>query len=138
MANYYESHNNNESSPVAGTEREWHGTVFGLSKRATKSDASPNQHRLQLTRSDIDKASQPLKDLAEAAQVNAVPVKVVDREGNEYDMVFKYLDSSNTYRFMGRGYTSFLSNSSLTENQIVEIWALLGENQDARRFAFIT
>ena len=95
-----------------------------LSKRVTRSDAKPEQHRFQLTQADIEKATQPLQRLAEQSHLNAVPVKVLDKKGNKHDLILKYLHSAHTYRFMGVGYTSFLSSSKLKENETLSIWGL--------------
>lgn len=143
-----ESQNINNDRTVTERRRGWFETmtrigmgrpVLCLRKRATKSDASRNQHRLQLRNTDVDNALQPLKDLAQAAKENVVPVIVLDGECNTYDMMFKYLASSKTYRFMGRGYTNFLSNNNLQENSIVNVWVLpqANQGQGASWLAFI-
>ncbi|ONK80355.1 uncharacterized protein A4U43_C01F16760 [Asparagus officinalis] len=99
-------------------------------KNVSRSDTDANQNRLQLTKSDINnKAAQPLKDLADEAESGTViPVKVLDKEGNKYDVVFKYLRTSRTYRFMGRGYSKFVKGSGLREGEMIAIWGLAREN----------
>ncbi|ONK80356.1 uncharacterized protein A4U43_C01F16770 [Asparagus officinalis] len=102
---------------------------FFLVKKITKSDVEPNQHRLQLTRSDVNNAAQPPKDFAVEAYKSEreISVNVLDIKGNKYRMKFKYLTSSKTYRFMGRDYSKFLASSELKAKQRMEIWRLRGD-----------
>ena len=99
-----------------------------LSKRATQSDANPNQHRFQLTKADILNALQPMQALAAEAENVPVAVKVLDRKGGKYDMVLKYLKTSDTCRFMGPDYTKFLISSKLKPGQVMCIWGLPRDN----------
>ncbi|ONK80073.1 uncharacterized protein A4U43_C01F13600 [Asparagus officinalis] len=117
-----------------------HHKLYLPNKRVTRSDTNPNQHRFQLTQTDIDKSNKALRDIANQAKFEGVDVNIMDDAGNTYEMVFKYVTSSKTYRFMGPQYTEFLKKSKLKANEVMNIWGLTRDDGENRHpwLAFVT
>lgn len=106
-----------------------------LTKTVTKTDASKDQHRLEISTDDVEK-SLGLMELGVRANTRSVDVKVIDRMGREYVLVFKFIESNHRYRFMGSDWGRLIRDNGVEEGQVLSIWGLPERSRGGGSYGF--
>ncbi|RZR76905.1 hypothetical protein BHM03_00001805 [Ensete ventricosum] len=95
-------------------------------KRIAYSDVNCKQHRLLLPKDQLDKAAlegtMTAAEKMRATDKSGLPIRILDREGREYNLILKFVASIKTYRIMGADYMKLVDGNQFQTGHFLDLW----------------